>query len=125
MCTAITHAVKVALPTIPKSRRVKRKVSDRTKALYEKRSNMQGHTVGEYKELQAQIKQSGLDDYKDWVAAQGEILSAANGRGDTKKIYEVVNALKGKSDKPPKNLTTDGNGNLLQGAEDVASPMLV
>ena len=78
-------------------------------------------TAGEFKALQVQIKQSGLDDYKDWVEAQGAVLAEANGRGDTtKKMYKVVNFLKGKSEKPPKNLTTDGNGRLLQGAAEVA-----
>ena len=120
MCAAISHAVDTVLPTVPKQRRVKRKVSERTKALYEKRSNMQGCTNGEYKALQAQIKQAGLDDYRQWVAAQGEVLAEANGRGDTKKIYEVVNALKGKSENPSKNLTTNGQGKLLQGATETA-----
>jgi hypothetical protein len=60
MCTAITHAVNTVLPTVKKRRRVKRKVSERTKALYEQRSNMQGCTAGEFKALQAKIKQSGL-----------------------------------------------------------------
>ena len=120
MCVAISHAVDTVLLTVPRRRRVKRKVSERTKALYEQRTNMQGCTNGEYKELQAQIRQAGIQDYRDWVTAQGEVLSEANGRGDTKKIYEVVNALKGKSEKPPTNLTTDGNGKLLQGATETA-----
>ena len=54
------------------------------------------------------------------MQGQGEILAAANGRGDTKKIYEVTNVLKGKSEKPPVNLSTDGQGNALCNAEDVA-----
>ena len=61
--------------------------------------------VDEFRELQSQIKESGLQDYTDWVQTQGEVLSAENDRGDTKKIHEVVNALKGKPDKPPANLT--------------------
>ena len=80
---------------------------------------MQGYTVGQFKNLQKQIKQAGLDDYKDYVEAQGEVLTSANGKGDTKKIYQVVNALKGKSEKPPANLTTDGQGNLLCSAQAV------
>ena len=68
----------------------------------------------------SQIKESGLQDYTDWVEVQGEVLVAVNGRGDTKKIYEVVDALKGKPGKPPANLTTDGQGNPLCSADDVA-----
>ena len=41
--------------------------------------NMQGCTVGEFKELKTKIKQSGLDDYKEWVHGQGEILSHQEG----------------------------------------------
>ena len=82
---------------------------------------MQGCTVGEFKELQEQIKQAGLDDYKDWVQGQADTLAEANGRGDTRKIYQVVNSLKGKSEKPPKNLTTNGQGKVLSCAEEVAT----
>ena len=64
-------------------------------------------------------KESSLADYTDWVEAQGDSLSETNGRGDTKKIYEVVDALKGKSSKPPANLTTDDQGNPLSSAEEV------
>ena len=74
---------------------------------------MKGCTVGEFKTLQGQIKQSGLDDYREYVEQQGEVLAEANGRGDTKKVYQVVNALKGKTEKPPSNLSTDGQGNTL------------
>ena len=116
MCATITHVIEETLPTVKKRRRAKRKVSERTAALYEQRTNMKGCTQGEFDELQAQIKQAGLDDFKDWVQEQGDIMAEANGRGDTKKIYEVVNALKGKSDKPPTNLTTDGQGGMLCGA---------
>ena len=45
MCAAISYAVKKALPSVPKRRRVKRKVSEKTQALYDKRSNMQGCTL--------------------------------------------------------------------------------
>ena len=81
---------------------------------------MKGCTAGEFKELQSQIQQSSLDDYKEWVQQQSETLAEANGRGDTKKIFEVVNTLKGKAEKPPANLTTDGQGSMLRNAEDVA-----
>ena len=110
----ISHAVDTVLSTVPKRHRVKLKVSERTKTLYEKRSNMQGYTNGEYKELQTQIKQTGLQDYKDWVTPQGEEMTKTNVRGDTKKIYEVVNSLKGKNEKPPTNLATDDNDKLLR-----------
>ena len=47
-------------------------------------------------------------------------MAEANGRGDTKRIYDVVNVLKGKSEKPPTNLTTDGQGSILCNAVEVA-----
>ena len=53
MCAAITHAIDTTLPTAPKRRRHKRKVSERTKALYAKRSNMRGCTQGEFAEATA------------------------------------------------------------------------
>ena len=52
------------------------------------------------------------------------MITEMNGRGDTKKIFEVVNALKGKSEKPPSNLTTNGQGSLLCIAEEVTDRWL-
>ena len=40
--------------------------------------------------------------------------------GDTRGIYNGVKALARKRDKPPTNLNTDGDGNMLKSAEEVA-----
>ena len=48
-------------------------------------------------------------------------MNQANWRGDTSQIYKIVNTLANKSEKPPRNLTTDGQGNLLTSAADVAN----
>ena len=50
-----------------------------------------------------------------------EIMNEANGQGDVRKIHETMKTLTGKKKKKPKNLTTDGKGNLLKSAEEVAT----
>ena len=47
-------------------------------------------------------------------------MQQANGQGDVRAIYKSVEALAGKKRRPPKNLTTDGQGSMLQSATDVA-----
>ena len=48
-------------------------------------------------------------------------MSEANDQGDTERIYNAVKVLAEKPSKPPTNLTTDGQGNTLECAQDVAS----
>ena len=48
-------------------------------------------------------------------------MTKANWQGDTKKIYDVVKTLAGKNERPPSNLVTDGQGNMLTSAADVAA----
>ena len=99
---------------------VTRKVSERTKALYDKRQRMKG-TESQYKAVQSDIKASCLNDYKTWVNEWVDKIQLANGpQGDTKSIYEAVKKLEAKPEKPPINLTQDKDGKLLSGAKDVA-----
>ena len=117
---AIKHAVDTTLPEVTRRTRQKRAVSEATKKLYEERSKGKKRTSHEFEVLQARIKKAGLDDFKSWVEGQGEEMAQANARGDTKAIYDVVNTLKGKGEKPAKNLTTNGQGEMLSCADDVA-----
>ena len=48
-------------------------------------------------------------------------MESANKVGDTKKIFRLVNFLSGKPKAPPKTLTKDENGDLLNSPEEVAS----
>ena len=47
-------------------------------------------------------------------------MEKANAPRDVKKIYKLVNIISGKPRKPPCNLATDKNGNLLQTSESIA-----
>ena len=118
--TAIHHAVKT-LPDIKRQKREAREVSQRTKDLIAQRSNGRRHTEQQFKELQAKIKDSSLQDFKNWVEKKSCEMDQANERGDTKKIYQIVNTLASKSEAPPRNLVTDGQGNMLGCATDVAN----
>ena len=121
MQNAIQHAIDSVLPDVPKSQGVSRKVSERSKNLYKKREKMKGCNQAQYDELQEEIRESRLHDFQAWVEEHSQKMNEANGQGDVKKIYKSVNALAGGRQKPPKNLTTDGQGGMLSSAKDVAS----
>ena len=120
ICTAIHHAIDTVLPDVQRSGgRSKRKVSERTKALYEKWTTLKHGTQGEYDKLQKQIREAGISDFQDWVQEHCEAMQAAEAVGNTRKIYQSVKALCNKKQRPEPNLTTDGQGKTLDCADDV------
>ena len=92
ICEAIQHAVEVVIPTVTRKKGVARKVSDRTKALFEKRTKMAG-TKAQYKQVQKEIKESSMQDFKDWVSEWADTMQAASDVGDTHKVFEGVKVL--------------------------------
>ena len=48
-------------------------------------------------------------------------MEDANNRGDSRGVYRTVKVLARKTEKPPTNLKTDGQGNVLSDAADVAA----
>ena len=122
MCTAIQHAIDTTLPDKTVTQGVQRKVSDKSKKLYAERALLDGQgTPEQYKEIQSNIKASGLADFNHWVSDWADVISKTNGRGDTKGIYKAVKVLGGKPQQPPSNITPDQGGKLLECAEDVAA----
>ena len=122
MCAAIHHAIDTTLPDCQKRNGIKRKVSDRTKRLFEERQKLCGQgNKEEFDNVQGQIKASSLEDFEDWVGEWATVIGQADSKGDTKGIYKGVKALANKREKPPANLTVDANGDTLKCAEDVAS----
>ena len=119
MCEAIHFAVETVLPTVTKTNGVHRKVSARTKALFEKRTEMTG-TKAQYAQVQKQIKESSMQDFKDWVSEWADTMQAANSVGDTHKVYEGVKALRGKREAPQCNLSTNAQGAPLDDAVAIA-----
>ena len=108
MRRSIHHAVESVLPTVKRKQGIKRKVSDKTKALYEKRTRLRGQGSKEqYDDVQKEIKQSSLADFDHWVEEWAGVMGKANGRGDTRAVYNAVRTLGGKPGKPPTNLTTN------------------
>ena len=71
--------------------------------------------------LKEKRRQAGLADFKQWVHECADRLNHANGQGDTKEVFNLVNQMEGKPGKPAKNLTTDEKGNLLVDATAVAA----
>ena len=121
MQSAIQHAINSVLPDVPKTTGVRRDVSERSKSLYKKREKMRGCNQAQYDGLQKAIRESRLRDFQEWVEKHSQKMQEANGHGDVKKIFKSVNELAGERQKPPKNLTTNGQGGMLNSAQDVAS----
>ena len=121
MNAAIHYAVDTVVPEVSRSQGIKRKVSNKTKALFEKRTRMRGRNQGQYEKLQKEIKETRLNDFKEWVEEHCKSMEVANRIGDTKSIFKSTKVLAGKHKQPPKRLTTDGKGNLLTSAKEVAS----
>ena len=48
-------------------------------------------------------------------------MEQANNVGDSRGVYRTVKVLARKTEKPPTNLKTDGQGGILSCAEDVAA----
>ena len=81
---------------------------------------MKGCAQAQYDEHQEEIRKSTMSDFEDWVQEHSEKMATTQGKGDTRTIYKSVNALAGKRQKPPPNLTTNGKGSTLDSAIDVA-----
>ena len=123
MYNKICDTVATATEELPKRKAgngPRRKVSaEETKSLYDQLTKLKNPTSAERKSLQKQIRESSLKDFKDWVEDCAEELTAANNVGNTKKIFEMVNTMEGKRKKPPKNLITNKQGQLLTCATEV------
>ena len=122
ICKAIKESAKLHIPMRGDSKPTQRNVSERTKALFAKRASLmsRGASKSAIRKIRRQIKNSSLQDYKDWLDTTISDMEAANMVGDTKKIFRLVNFISGKPQAPPINLTKDGNGNLLN-SEEVAA----
>ena len=126
LCMAINFAMQSVLPIREKSQHAKRAVSQRTKALFEKRTNMgksdKKWSNVDYKRIQRQIRQSSMQDHAEWIEECAEEMQAANDVGDTRKLYAVVKALSGKVDKkPPIDINVDAQGGLISNATERAA----
>lgn len=121
ICSAIQHAVDEVLPTVRrKGNGVRRKVSETTRALYAQRTKLCGQGSKEqFDKIQSEIRKSSLQDFERWVQEWADNISKAESKGDIRGIFKGVNALARKQSRPPANLNTDSDGNMLQGAEDV------
>ena len=127
LCAAVTHAMETTLPEKQGWASTKRTVSKRTKALFNRRTEMgrskKKYSKNDYDEVQAQIRKSSMQDYHDWVEACAQGMKEANDVGDTKAVYHAVKTLSGKKDKkPPVDLSINTEtGKAIADAEEKAS----
>ena len=124
ICNAVRAAAKTTLPRKKPTTYVQRKVSAHTKGLYLQKRQLQRNSRAvkkDFQDIQRRMKASCLEDYRTWVEKTVEDMDRADAAGEIKKIYKLVNIITGKPLKPPRNLTTDASGKLLQTPEEVAS----
>ena len=125
LCMAIDFAMQSVLPTRTKTKCTTRTVSQRTKALFEKRTSMgksdKKWSNADYDKIQLQIRKSSLQDHAEWVGKCADEMQEANDVGDTRKLYAVVKTLSGKIDKkPPTDINVNAQGSLISSAEERA-----
>ena len=113
---AILAAAKITLPTVLKNKMKTRDVSPRTRKLFDIRANMSRtkHLLTEFDRVQVQIRESSIQDYRDWIERNVQEMEKANERGDVSRIYELLRNLSDSPKQPPQNLTTDEDGNLIK-----------
>ena len=124
LCNAVQIAAKKALPPKKDESVAQRKVSTQTKELFKQKRKLQSspECVNDLlKDLGKKIKESCLHDFKKWVSDVVMEMEEADGKGDTRKIFHLVNKLSNKPKKPPTNLNSDADGKLLRSPEDIAS----
>ena len=98
--TAINHAIVSTVPTRTKKQGARREVSETTQKLFKEREQLCGRgTKSQYADIQTRIKQSSLDDFKEWVGKWANTIESAAGKGDTRKIYDSVKVLACKREK--------------------------
>ena len=122
MCAAIKKTAKKTLPPRKPKSFVERKVSTRTKHLYKLKKSMQKRATvskADLNKIMHQIKESYLNDFKQWVQNAVVEMEKADAVGNTRKIFNLVNMLSNKPKRPPTNLTSDKDGNLLRSPKEV------
>ena len=121
LCKAIEDAATSILPKKRRKKGIKRKVSKRTRVLYDERVARADSPTYDRKQHQKKIQNAGMQDFRDWVEECAGALNDANGHGDTKAVYDLVKQMEGRPGKPAKNLSVDKDGNLLKDAKAVAN----
>ena len=113
LCKAVNWAAQTVLPKAKGKKGIKRKISKATRSLHDNKERKVARTKKQCEQLKDARKKAGLTDFKQWVQECATRLNVANGQGDTKEMHNIVKQMEGKPGKPSKNLTTDGQGNLL------------
>ena len=117
--TTIHFAMDTTLPTRRRSTGVNRNVSERTKDLFKRRTALRKSGTNEqFAHIQKEIKESSLADYTSWVQEWAAAIGDAERVGG---IYNGVKAFARKRAKPPTNLNTDGDGNILKCVKEVVA----
>lgn len=120
MNKSIVKAIEKCVPDRSRSTSIKRRVSDKTRSLYENRTRRfsditaQGGKVSKsmLRRWNDKIKKVNLTDYNEWVEQMTVSMEQAYARGDTQAIFEVVRKVSGKA----KSFSTKAPSKTKQGA---------
>ena len=75
----------------------------------------------QFSQMQEEIKDSSLQDFKEWVDKCVGVMEEANAVGNVRKVQQQVQYLSKKAQPPPRNLTHDLEGKLLKSTEEIAA----
>ena len=103
MTKSIAQAVDQVVPDKKKEELIKRRVSDKTRALYEQRTKLfsaisaSGKTVKRSmrNRWNKRIRNANLQDYNDWLDNVAKDMERAYARGDTKSAFNSVHVIGG------------------------------
>ena len=103
---ATSAAAKATLPQKQSGRMQSRDVSDRTKNLISKKKalNPRLNSRSEFAAAQAAIKESSLQDYKDWVNNRVTEMESAYAVNNTRKVFSIVDKELIRKPKPPQKI---------------------
>ena len=103
MNAAISDAVRDCVPDKDNKARGRRRVSERTRKLYEQRAQRFSKIVAQGGEVtksmrkrwQRKICNSNLEDYNSWLEEMTKQMEVANGQGDMETVYKTVRIISG------------------------------
>ena len=129
MNKSIQAGIDTCVPNKKRLSSIKRKVSERTRNLYEARAQKfssitaQGGTVTPRlrKRWNRKIRDSSLEDYNAWLSEMTEEMERAHKKGDSETIFRIVKIISGQMVAAgSRSPTVDKNGELILDQEKLA-----
>ena len=128
MNDCISSAIEKCVPVKSKATALRRRVSDRTRAIYEERAKRfssiiaKGGKIGRSmrRRWNAKVKNSNLKDYTDWLEAMTKDIEEADRRGDSRSIFWSTKVVCGTAHSFTSKTPSKHDGKLILDQEELA-----